>query len=161
MLFGKKASQPSAQDLKWLDEIHVRPEVKKVFILFEIFTTINSLLAMVILVSVLSGVNSMSIANLNIITLVSLAQTNPLLLAVILIAVGGYFVIRMLSKKYTAELQKLEEAGIREIKQAIEEGTYVPGPTVGLGYRIFRTARTVILVGLMAYLLFILVKMVL
>ena len=160
MLFGKKASQPSPQNQKWLDEIHVRPEVKKVFILSEIFTTINSLLAMAVLVVLLAEMNSGSLVRFDILSLMTLAQTNPLLLAVVVIAVGGYFVIRLLSKKYVAELQKLEEVGIREIKQAIEEGTYVPGPTVGLGYRIFRTARAVILVGLMAYLLFIMLKMV-
>ncbi len=45
------------------------------------------------------------------------------------------------------------------MKQAIEEGTYVPGPTVGLGYRIFRTVRAVILFGLLAYLLFVMFNM--
>ncbi len=70
---------------------------------------------MVIMLSVLSGINSISLASFNIYTLTTLAQTNPLLLAVIVIAVGGYFAIRALSKKYTAELQKLEEVGIREI----------------------------------------------
>ena len=150
MLFGKKKEKQSKfsdkDKQKYLDEIHQRPEVKKTFVICEILTTIDSLVSLVIMATL-----ALSLAAGNGFEFVDLEG----LLSELVAAVGGptilvlFVVVKLLSsrikKKQLEKLEILEEAGLEEIQKAIDAGTYVEGPKMPLGYRIFRTARTILI----------------
>ena len=141
------------QKQKWLDEIHMRPDVKKVFILNEIFATIDSFIAMAIVAVLLYGLTSQDYTGMmNILNILDFDNLTMMLAENLagFIGIAVFVVVNVVvhkfRKKYTAELEILEEVALREIQKAVEEGTYVPGPTVSLGYRIFRGVRTCIAV---------------
>ena len=134
-----------------MDEIHQKPEVKNTFIICEILTTIDSLISLVMLASL-----AISLALGNGLVFVDIEDVINELVG----AVGGpvvlvLFVIAKLllgrvKKKQLEKLEILEEAGLEEIQKALDAGTYVEGPQMPLGYRIFRTAR-ITLVSLVAF----------
>jgi hypothetical protein len=149
----KAAIAERKQKQAWLDEIHVRPNVKKLFILKEIIATTDAFLAMAIVAVILYGIITQDLSSmadtldfLDLETYIILAAQNAYGIAGMTVAIIIKIVLSKLEKKYEEELEVLEELGLREIQRAVEEGTYVPGPTVSLGYRIFRGVRATIAV---------------
>ncbi len=145
----RQKRQEKKQKQQWLDEIHVRPNVKKVFILTEIFATFEAFLAMAIVAVILYGLashdysgmsNALDVLDLE--TFIASVANNAAGLIGLFVAIIVEIAIKKCKDKYTEELEVLEELGLKEIRKAVEEGTYVPGPTVSRGYRIFRGVRT-------------------
>ena len=146
MLFGKKKEKSSKfndkEKQKYLDEIHQKPEVKNTFVMCEILTTIDSLVSLVMLATL-----AMSLAFGDGLVFLDIEDVINELVG----AVGGpvvlvlFVVVKLLlsrvKKKQLEKLEILEEAGLEEIQKALDAGTYVEGPQMPLGYRIFRTAR--------------------
>ncbi|MBR2614305.1 MAG: hypothetical protein IKC71_01745 [Clostridia bacterium] len=142
-----------AEKQRCIDEIHQKPEVKKVFAICEIFMTIDWITNMIFLVFLGIGIWTQNLENV-------IEFENVLFL--LLDAVGGYFVaggfillkflLGMLKKKYRTKLQVLEDAGLEEIKKAKEEGTYQEGRKPKLAYRVYRAIRSwttiLLLIGL-------------
>ena len=126
-----------------LDEIHQKPEVKKIFVICEIFLTIDWISNILFF-----GVIALGLWTNNIGKVADLTA----MIFILLDAVGGYFVaaafivlklvLDRFKKHYRAKLQVLEDAGLIEIKKAKEDGTYVEGPKPSLFYRIYRATRT-------------------
>ncbi len=126
-----------------LDEIHQKPNVKKTFVVCEIFLTIDwiSNIAFFVLLLVGSLTNKL---------LDAIEMTDAIY--ILLDAIGGYgvvvafvvikIIIGRFKKRQRTKLQVLEDAGLEEIKQAKEAGTYKEGPKASLLYRIYRAIRT-------------------
>lgn len=133
---------------KWLDEIHMKPEVKKEFVINEVFLTIqwffNILLLLIICYTILESDIT------NILDLEYLFMT--FLEGFGIWAIGAYAIIKLAiskyKKKHAEKLQVLEDAGITEIKQAIADGTYVEGAKPSKAYKIFYHLRWIILFAL-------------
>jgi hypothetical protein len=144
----KAAIAERKQKQAWLDEIHMRPNVKKLFTLSEILITLDALLTMTVIGVLLYGLASQDYENMNSILEVLDFEMFLLLIAhnagswvfyaVVLI---GMVVAKKLKKKLLGELEVLEELGMREIQRAVDNGTYVPGPTVSTAFRVFRVVR--------------------
>ena len=135
---------------KYLDEIHVKPDVKKSFVVCEWFLAIDWI----------SNLLFLTVFNIAIwkCDLEAMRDSFDLyqLIDLLFESVGGsktgiiilvaYFIVKALigriKKKQQAKLQVLEDAGIIEIEKQVAEGTYTPGPTVSKGYRIYRSIRT-------------------
>ena len=60
------------------------------------------------------------------------------------IFIGLKFLFGRFKKKQAEKLQILEDAGLAEIKKAVEEGTYVEGPQHSKAYLTFRAIRSAI-----------------
>ena len=126
-----------------LDEIHQKPEVKKIFTTCEIFLTIDWITNIAFFSLLIIGIFKNNLSSV-----VDISS----IIYVLLNAVGGYIVatcyivlkilLSKLKKSMLAKLEVLEKAGLEEIKKAKEDGTYQPGPKASLVYRIYRAIRT-------------------
>ena len=144
----KAAIAERKQKQAWLDEIHMRPKSKKLFILSETFITIDAVLTMTVIGVLLYGLASQDYENMNSILEVLDFQMFFIMVAhnaggwiFSFLAIIGMIVAKKLKKKLLGELEVLDELGMREIQRAVDEGTYVPGPTVSTAFRVFRAIR--------------------
>ncbi|MBR2974676.1 MAG: hypothetical protein IKC47_02920 [Clostridia bacterium] len=135
-----------AQKQKYLDEIHVKPDVKRTFVICEWFVSFDWISNLVFFVTFTIGIWMGSPSDMaNAKDLVDIIYT-------LLDKVGGYYglgaflivktIVGYFKKKYQAKLQVFEDAGVIEIEKQIADGTYQKGPTVSKAYRIFRGVRT-------------------
>lgn len=135
---------------KYLDEIHVKPDVKKTFVVCEWFFAIDWISNLLFLVVFNIAVWKCDLEAMR--DSFDLYQLIDILFESIggsktgIILLVAYFIVKALigriKKKQQAKLQVLEDAGIIEIEKQVAEGTYVPGPTVSKGYRVYRAIRT-------------------
>ena len=144
----KTAIAERRQKQKWLDEIHVRTKVKKLFVLSEIFITLDTLLTMIVVGVLLYGLASQDYENMNSILEVLDFQMFFMMAAhnaggwiFSSLVIIGMVVAKKVKNKLLKELEVLDELGMREIQRAVDEGTYVPGPTVSTAFRVFRAIR--------------------
>ena len=146
----KQKGLEEQQKQKWLDEIHVKPDVKKTFTLCEVFMFFDWISNLVF--CTIMGIAAWKSDLGGMADAVDLYQMLENFLAVIggtrtgIIIVAVYLLLKAflgrMKKKYEAKLQVFEDAGIIEIEKQVAEGTYVPGPTVGKAYRVYRDIRT-------------------
>ena len=146
----KQKGQEELQKQKYLDEIHVKPDVKKTFTLCEVFMFFDWISNLVF--CTIMGIAAWKSDIKGMADAVDLYDVLENLLAAVggtktgIIIVVAYVLLKALlgrlKKKYQAKLQVFEDAGIIEIEKQVAEGTYVPGPTVSKAYRVYRDIRT-------------------
>ena len=138
-LFNKK----EVENQVLLDEIHQRPEVKKTFVICEIFEILDWLVNLLFI-----GMITYCIWK----NAFTVDFDFELLLAWIYIVLGGNLylwyalgiakvVVTTIQKKQRTKLQVLEDEAKEQINKAKEEGTYQQGPLIAKGFRVFRTVR--------------------
>ena len=141
-----------------IDEIHQKPEVKKIFTICEIYLTLNWLSNLIFFTLLIFGIMKNDLDSVTDLTNIVL---------ILLDSIGGYAVVFIfliikillgrLKKSYFVKLQVLEDAGLEEIKKQKELGTYVEGRKPNIFYRIYRGFRTFTIIAVLiiiAYLVF-------
>ena len=127
---------------EWLDEIHQRPEVRKVFRQCEFWETISWLANMaffgLVMFCVWKGVVDENLSFAYILAIVTSIVGNDFILYPYLIIT---IVADRLRKKAQTTLQVFEDEGIEQIKQEIDNDTYEPGPKVPVIFKVFREIR--------------------
>ena len=143
---------------KLLEEIHLRPEVKKTFVICEVFLSIDWISNLLFLTLLAIGIyyNALEyVMDLSTLAYLLLDHIGFTILATALIVIK--LVISRVKKSYRVKLQVLEDAGLEKIKKEKEEGTYVEGEKPSLAFRIFRGFRawtmliTVVALGIVFY----------
>ena len=131
------------QKKKWLEDIHTWPEVKKTFVICEIFEILDWLVNLLFI-----GMITYCIWK----NAFTVDFDFELLLAWIYIVLGGNLylwyalgiakvVVTTIQKKQRTKLQVLEDEAKEQINKAKDEGTYQQGPLIAKGFRVFRTVR--------------------
>ena len=138
-LFNKK----EVENQVLLDEIHQRPEVKKTFVICEIFETLDWLINLLFIGLITYCIWKNAITE---------DFDFEFILTWIYVVLGGNLymwlamgfaksAVKAIQKKQRTKLQVLEDEAKEQINKAKEEGTYQQGPLIGKGFRLFRTVR--------------------
>ena len=138
-LFNKK----EVENQVLLDEIHQRPEVKKTFVICEIFEILDWLVNLLFI-----GMITYCIWKN---TFTADFDFEFILTWIYLVLGGNMYLwyalgiakvaVTAIQKKQRTKLQVLEDEAKEQINKAKEEGTYQQGPLIAKGFRVFRTVR--------------------
>lgn len=158
MATWKQKAEAEMEKQRLIDEIHQKPEVRKTFIVCEVFLTLDWFANMIFFGLLAIGLyyNSLdSVVDISTIIYILLDSIGGYGVATIFIVVK--ILLDRLKKSQRAKLEVLEQAGLEEAKIAKEAGTYQPGKGPSLLYRIFYGFRAilgiVVYFGFMIYLL--------
>lgn len=143
MATWKQKAEAEMEKQRLIDEIHQKPEVRKTFIVCEIFLTLNWIANMIFFALLAIGLyyNSLdSVVEVDTIIYIILDSVGGYAVAIIFVVVK--ILLGRLKKSQLAKLEVLEQAGLEQARIAKEAGTYQPGKGPSVAYRIYRGFRT-------------------